>query len=159
MELPAVIPDTIVQVINALERDTVYRFEWKWSRNLENVSLFVKCKFSAKADDDAKVDSSLPVNPWKKKKKPPSARRRVEEDSNVSWRRRLQKQPRRSVLSLKQPFQRNRNPFPKNWTFHRRSEIRKEPINLCWWNLKPVARQATPPIWITRHRVFPFRLL
>ena len=68
-------------------------------------------------------------------------------------------QPRRSVLFLQQLFQRNRNPFPKNWTFHRRSEIRKEPINLYWWNLKPVARQATPPIWITRHQVFPFRLL
>ena len=77
MELPAVILDTIVQVINALERDTVYRFEWKLSRNLENVSLFVKCKFPAKADNDAKVDSSLPVNPRKKKKKPPSARRRA----------------------------------------------------------------------------------
>ena len=84
----------------------------------------------------------------------------LEEDSNVSWRRRLlKKQPRRNVLFLKQPFRWNRNPFPKNWTFHRRSEIRKEPINLCWWNLKPVARQATPPIWITRHRAFPFRLL
>ena len=77
MELPAVIPDTIVQVINALERDTLYRFEWKLSRNLENVSLFVKCKFPAKADNDAKVDSSLPVNLRKKKKKPPSARRRA----------------------------------------------------------------------------------
>ena len=155
MELPAVIPDTIVQVINALERDTVYRFEWKLSRNLENVSLFVKCKSPAKADNGAKVDFSLPVNPRKKKKKPPSARRRARRRQQ----RLLKKQPRRSVLSLKQPFQRNRNPFPKNWTFHRRSEIRKEPINLCWWNLKPVARQATPPIWITRHRVFPFCLL
>ena len=48
MELPSVIPDTIVQVINALERDAVYQFEWKLSRNLENVSLFVKCKFPAK---------------------------------------------------------------------------------------------------------------
>ena len=57
MELPAVIPDTIVQVIYALERDTAYRFEWKLSRNLENVSLFVKCKFSAKADNDTKVVS------------------------------------------------------------------------------------------------------
>ena len=77
MVLPAVILDKIVQVINALERDTVYRFEWKFSRNLENVSLFVKCKFPAKADNDAKVDSSLPVNPRKKNKKPPSARRRA----------------------------------------------------------------------------------
>ena len=38
---------------------------------------FCKCKFPAKADDDAKVDSSLPVNPRKKKKKPQSARRRA----------------------------------------------------------------------------------
>ena len=37
----------------------------------------MKCKFPAKADNDAKVDSSLPVNPRKKKKKPPSARRRA----------------------------------------------------------------------------------
>ena len=160
MELPAVIPDTIVQVINALERDTLYRFEWKLSRNLENVSLFVKCKFPAKADNDAKVDSSLPVNLRKEKKKPPSARRRARRrQQRFQEKKAAEKQSRRSVLSLKQPFQRNRNPFPKNWTFHRRSEIRKEPINLCWWNLKPVARQATPPIWITRHRVFPFRLL
>ena len=74
MELPAVIPDTIAQGINALERDTVYRFEWKLSRNLD-VSLFVECKFPAKRDDDAMVDSSLPVNPRKKKKKPPSAKK------------------------------------------------------------------------------------
>ena len=77
MELPVVIPDTIVQVINALERDTLYGLEWKLSRNLEYVSLFVKCKFPVRADNDAKVDSSLPVNPQKKKKKPPSARRRA----------------------------------------------------------------------------------
>ena len=68
MELPSVISDTIVQVINALERDTVYRFEWKLSRNLENVSLFVKCKFPAKADN-VEDGSSLPVKPRKKKKK------------------------------------------------------------------------------------------
>ena len=105
MELPAVIPDT-----NALERDTVYRFEWKLSRNLENVSLFAKCKFPAKADNDAKVDSSHPVNPRKKKKKPPSARRQA--------RRRQQR-----------------------------------------FLEKKAAEKATSPIWITRHRVFPFRLL
>ena len=68
--------DTIVQVINALERDTVYRFEWKLSRNLENVSLFVKCKFPTKADY-VKDGSSLPVKPRKKKKKTPSAKRRA----------------------------------------------------------------------------------
>ena len=37
----------------------------------------MKCKFPTKADNDAKVDSSPPVNPRKKKKKPPSARRRA----------------------------------------------------------------------------------
>ena len=48
----------------------------------------------------------------------------LERDSNVSWRRRLLKKlPHRNVLLLK-PFLRNRNPFPKNWTFHRRSDIR-----------------------------------
>ena len=106
----------------------MYRFEWKLSRNLENVSLFVKCKSPAKADNGAKVDSSLPVNPRKKKEKNRHLQEdELEEDSNVSWRRRLlKKQPHRSVLSLKQPFQRNRNPFQKNWTFHRRSEIRKD---------------------------------
>ena len=67
----AVIPNTIVQVINALERDTVYRFGWKLFRNLENVPLFVKCKFPAKADD-AKVDFLHHVNSRKKKKKPSS---------------------------------------------------------------------------------------
>ena len=41
------------------------------------VTFCVKCKFPAKADNDAKVDSSLPVNTRKKKKKPPSARRRA----------------------------------------------------------------------------------
>ena len=83
----------------------------------------------------------------------------LERDSNVSWRRRLLKKvPHRNVLLLK-PFLKNRNPFPKNWTFHRRSDIRREPINMCWWNLNPVARQAAPHILIARCRVLPFRLL
>ena len=135
MELPSVIPDTIVQVINALERDAVYRFEWKLPRNLENVSLFVKCKFPAKADD-VKDGSSLPVKHWKKKKKTPSAKRRartlVEREEKKAAEKATSPKRAASEAVPKEP-----ESVPKELDLSPRSEIRREPINLCWWNLNP----------------------
>ena len=76
MELPSVILSSIVQVINTLESDADYRFQWKLSRNLDTIALFVKCKIRAKTDD--KVNSSFPMKLRKgKKKKSPSAKRRA----------------------------------------------------------------------------------
>ena len=76
MELPYVIPSSIVQVINTLKSDADYQFQWKLSRILDTVALFVKCKIRAKTDD--KVNSSIPVKHRKgKKKKSPSAKRRA----------------------------------------------------------------------------------
>ena len=153
MELPAVIPET-----NALERDTVYRFEWKLSINLENVSLFVKCKFPAKADNDAKVDSSLPVNPLKKK--PPSARRRarrIQQRFLVKKAAEKATSPKRFVSQatiLKEP-----ESVPKELDLSPEIRDQERADQSVLVEFEPVVRQATPPIWITRHRVFPFRLL
>ena len=75
MELPSVIPSSIVQVINTLKSDADYRFQWKLSRNLDTVALFVKCKICAKTDD--KINFSFPVKLRKGKTKLPSAKRRA----------------------------------------------------------------------------------
>ena len=48
-KLPSVIPTAIIHIINTLESDSEHRYQWKLSRNLENVSLFVKCEFRAKS--------------------------------------------------------------------------------------------------------------
>lgn len=79
-ELPSVTPSALVHVINTLENDNTYQFHWKLSRNLENVSLFVKCILPAKSvTRDKVVPGSFPVKSAVKrsrKKKTPSALRR-----------------------------------------------------------------------------------
>ena len=79
-ELPSVIPSALIHVINTLESDDTHQYHWKISRNSENVSLFVKCIFSAKSvTRDKVVPGSFPVKPAGKKsrkKKTPSALRR-----------------------------------------------------------------------------------
>ena len=81
-ELPSVIPSALIHihVINTLERDDTHQYNWKISRNSENVSLFVKCILPAKSvTRDKVVPGSFPVKPAGKKsrkKKTPCALRR-----------------------------------------------------------------------------------
>ena len=37
--------------INTLESDSQHRYQWKLSRNLDNVSLFIKSEFRTKSVD------------------------------------------------------------------------------------------------------------
>ena len=73
--LPDVILTALILIINTLESDSGHQFQWKLTRNLENVSLFVKCEISAKSDDGEKP---FPVNrkPGSRKHKSRSALRR-----------------------------------------------------------------------------------
>ena len=73
--LPNVIPTALIHIINTLERDSGHQFQWKLTRNLENISLFVKCEIRAKSVDGEKP---FPVNrkPGSRKYKSPSALRR-----------------------------------------------------------------------------------
>ena len=79
-DMPNVIPSALVHVINTLESDDTHQFKWKLTRNLGNVSLFVKCILPAKSvTHDKFVPGSLPVKQTGKKsrkKKMPSALRR-----------------------------------------------------------------------------------
>ena len=79
-KLPSVIPSALIHVINTLESDETHQYHWKISRNLENVSLFVKCILPAKSvTHDRVVPGSFPMKPAGKKsrkKKMPSALRR-----------------------------------------------------------------------------------
>ena len=79
-ELPNVIPSALVHVNYILESDDTHQFQWKMTRNLENISLFVKCILPPKSVTHGKVvPRSLPVKPAGKKsrkKKMPSALRR-----------------------------------------------------------------------------------
>ena len=61
-KLPSIIPAAITHIINTLESDHEYRYQWKLSRNLENVSLFVKSEIRAKS-----VEGDLPPFPMKRK--------------------------------------------------------------------------------------------
>ena len=73
--LPNVIPTALIHIINTLESDNGHQFQWKLTRNLENISLFVKCEIRAKSVDGEKP---FPVNrkPGSRKYKSPSALRR-----------------------------------------------------------------------------------
>ena len=51
-KLLSVIPTVIVHIINTLESDSEHRYQWHFSRNLENVSLFIKCEFRTKSVGD-----------------------------------------------------------------------------------------------------------
>ena len=113
----------------------------------------------AKADNDAKVDSSLPVNPRKKKKKKtPSARRRATRQQRFLEKKAAEKatSPKRFVSQATIP--KELESVPKNWTFHRRSEIRKEPINLVESETSSETSNSAH-LNNQRHRVLPFRLL
>ena len=74
-KLPNVIPDALINIINTLENDSDHQFLWKLSRNLEGVSLFVKCQIRAKTVDGEKP---FPVKrkPGNRKNKLPSTLRR-----------------------------------------------------------------------------------
>ena len=61
-KLPSVVPTAIIHVINTLESDSEHRYQWKLSRNLENVSLFVKCECRAK-----RVEGDQPPFPVRRK--------------------------------------------------------------------------------------------
>ena len=60
--LPSVIPAAIIHIINTLESDSEHRYQWKLSRNLENVSLFIKSEFRAKS-----VEGDQPPFPVRRK--------------------------------------------------------------------------------------------
>ena len=82
-ELPTGIHGALVHVINTLESDSTNQFQWKLTRNLENVSLFVKCVLLAKSaksiTHDKVVHGSFPLKPARqksrKKKTPPALSR------------------------------------------------------------------------------------
>ena len=59
--LSNIIEAALPHIINTLERESDHQFQWKLTRNLGNVSLFVKCKFRAKTVDG---DTTFPVI-WK----------------------------------------------------------------------------------------------
>ena len=40
--LPNIIPTALIHIINTLESDSGHKFQWKITRNLEKISLFVK---------------------------------------------------------------------------------------------------------------------
>ena len=117
-ELPNVIPSALVHVINTLESDCTYRFQWKLTRNLENVSLFVKFILPAKSvTHDKVVPGSFPVKSAGKKSL--GKRRRHQHwdaqqtDLNASRKRRLlNKLPCLKALPQKSsvPSERNRKP-------------------------------------------------
>ena len=67
-ELPSVIPSALIHVINTLESDDTHQYICQISRNLESVSLFVKCILPAKSVTlDKVVPGSFPVKPAGKK--------------------------------------------------------------------------------------------
>ena len=72
--LPNVTPTALIHIINTLESDSGHQFQWKLTRNLENVSLFVKCEIRAKTVEGEKP---FPVNrkPGSRQYKSPSALR------------------------------------------------------------------------------------
>ena len=75
-KLPSVIPTAIIHIINTLESDSEHRYQWKLSRNLENVSLFVKCEFRAKSVEGDQPPFPVRQKPGNKKHKSPSRLRR-----------------------------------------------------------------------------------
>ena len=75
-KLPSVIPTAIIHIINTLESDSEHRYQWKLSRNLENVSLFVKCEFRAKSVEGDQPPFPVRRKPGNKKHKSPSRLRR-----------------------------------------------------------------------------------
>ena len=75
-KFPSVIPTAIVHIINTLESDSEHRYQWKLSRNLENVSLFVKCEFRANSVEGDQPPFPVRRKPGKKKHKSPSRLRR-----------------------------------------------------------------------------------
>ena len=75
-KLPSVIPTAIIHIMNTLESDSEHRYQWKLSRNLENVSLFVKCEFRAKSVEGDQSPFPVRRKPGNKKHKSPSRLRR-----------------------------------------------------------------------------------
>ena len=75
-KFPSVIPTAIVHIINTLESDSEHRYQWKLSRNLENVSLFVKFEFRAKSVEGDQPPFPVRRKPGKKKHKSPPRLRR-----------------------------------------------------------------------------------
>ena len=61
-KLPSVIAAAIIHIINTLESDSEHRYQWKLSRNLENVSLFIKSDFRAQS-----VEGDQPPFPVRRK--------------------------------------------------------------------------------------------
>ena len=75
-KFPSVIPTAIIHIINTLESDSEHRYQWKLSRNLENVSLFVKCEFRAISVEGDQPPFPVRRKPGNKKHKSPSRLRR-----------------------------------------------------------------------------------
>ena len=78
--LPNIIPKSIIEALNRLEKDEDNRFSWKLTRNTDSLSLTVSCRLRAKnphqENDDREVTGRVTAKPVKcrrKKKKSPSA--------------------------------------------------------------------------------------
>ena len=63
-ELPTGIHSALIHEINTLESDSRNQFQWKLTRNLENVSLFVKCVLLTQYKV---VHGSFPLKPARQK--------------------------------------------------------------------------------------------
>ena len=75
-KLPSVIPAAIIHIINTLESDSEHRYQWKLSRNLENVSLFIKSELRAKSVEGDHPPFPVRRKPGNRKHKSPSKLRR-----------------------------------------------------------------------------------
>ena len=73
-KLPSVIPAAIIHIINTLESDSErrYWYQWKLSRNLENVSLFIKSEFRTKSVEGDQPPFPVRRKPGNRKHKSPS---------------------------------------------------------------------------------------